>query len=82
MRLNGNGAGNGSVKESAGFKPHGEDSAQKEKQGTASAEGLVDIARSAKNKSEDEQAAKIAQARVKGYEGIPARSLWLLYPGS
>ncbi|HCM27447.1 MAG TPA: adenosylcobalamin-dependent ribonucleoside-diphosphate reductase [Treponema sp.] len=63
-----NGAGNGTVKESAGFKPHGaSDAAQPDKP----AEALVDLGRSAKSRNEDEQSAKIAQARVKGYEGDP-----------
>lgn len=48
-------SGNGFVKHSAGFRPHGEQAGKKQKQ---------------KN-SEDAVAEKIAQARVKGYEGDP-----------
>ena len=60
-KTNGNGAGNGSVKESVGFRPH-----------AAAADDAIETAkiiRPAKSKAEDDQAIKIAQARVKGYEG-------------
>jgi ribonucleoside-diphosphate reductase alpha chain len=66
---NGNGAGNGSVKESAGFRPHG--GGAPEAEAAEASGGLVDQARQAKPKAEEEQAVKIAQARVKGYEGDP-----------
>lgn len=58
-----NGAGNGTVKESAGFKPHAKEA--------AAPAGLVDQPKPARPKGEAEQAQKIAQARVKGYEGDP-----------
>jgi ribonucleoside-diphosphate reductase alpha chain len=71
-----NGAGNGTVKESVGFRPHTAELSSET--GTTSAVGsftqaggLVDLGRSAKAKGEEEQAIKIAQARVKGYEGDP-----------
>jgi ribonucleoside-diphosphate reductase alpha chain len=57
---------NGTVKASAGFRPHG-----------AAAEAAPDQARTDQGRgdqisvAEQEQAAKIAQARVKGYEGDP-----------
>ncbi|MFA6505689.1 MAG: vitamin B12-dependent ribonucleotide reductase [Treponemataceae bacterium] len=66
-----NGAGNGSVKESVGFRPHGsaesgdDASISKAKNGPT----LVEQNRSTKSKNDDDQALKIAQARVKGYEG-------------
>ena len=66
-----NGAGNGSVKESVGFRPHGTQTQSASASSAASPGGLVDLGRTAKTKGEEEQAIKIAQARVKGYEGDP-----------
>jgi ribonucleoside-diphosphate reductase alpha chain len=59
-------AGNGSVKESAGFRPHGGAA-----ENGAAPDSSAERSQIVRSKSDDEQAAKIAQARVKGYEGDP-----------
>jgi len=91
-RNNGNGgAGNGAVKESAGFRPHtpreeANTDADSASNNVPDDRGLVDLGRAGEKASagqssgsgsgsrpkiEEEQAIKIAQARVKGYEGDP-----------
>jgi len=78
--------GNGHNMVSAGFKPHNravvENLLEEGEEETAPSaplaavksgnnEGLVDVQKPSKAKLEQEQAIKIAQARVKGYEGDP-----------
>jgi ribonucleoside-diphosphate reductase alpha chain len=61
----------GHSKPSAGFKPHGEAPQETKPQArTKKPEALVDALRSPA-RTEQEQTAKIAQARIKGYEGDP-----------
>lgn len=79
-------SGNGHSMVSTGFRPHNRAvvenlSEEGEEETTPSAplaavksgnnEGLVDVQKPSKAKLEQEQAIKIAQARVKGYEGDP-----------
>jgi ribonucleoside-diphosphate reductase alpha chain len=79
-------SGNGHSLVSAGFRPHNravvENLSEEGEEETAPSaplaavksgnnEGLVDVQKPSKAKLEQEQAIKIAQARVKGYEGDP-----------